>query len=177
MFDIRSVVARSVGYAVTLGVVTAAYGFIVFGVAKFAFGLKFSLGVQIFLSLATGLTGLTFNHFRKIFDRATNRIFYQDAYEPQELFNAVNRVLVSSVDINRLLTSSSEIVNQFIKAEFCSVLLNEVPNERMRVIGTKQLSIGTHDRVILQRMYAHIRRSIVTPENVSWRLCEVPSII
>ena len=102
LFDIRAVVARVLGYGLSLVVLAAAYGFIVFAVAGAVFHLHLSIAVQIFMSAATGLSSLLFARLKQNFDKLTNRLFYQDAYDPQELLDGLNQILVSTYDSQKL---------------------------------------------------------------------------
>ena len=89
LFDIKLIIARSIAYVASLGAFAAVYGFVVFGLAQIFFDFKFPITVQILLSVATGVAALSFHYFKSAFDKTTNRLFYQDAYSAEELFDEV----------------------------------------------------------------------------------------
>lgn len=131
LFDIRLVVARTLGYAFSLAVLSATYGFIVFGIANVIFHLQFSVATQIFLSVATGIAALSFQRIKRFFDKTTNQIFYRDAYDAQELFGQLNHMLVSSLDIKYLMVQSISIIETFLKPDFAVIGLRNGDGQRM----------------------------------------------
>lgn len=137
MFDIRLVLARSMSYATSLVIIATLYGFLVFGFMQAVLHVHFSVADRIYLSFATAIASLAFARFRKEFDRATNRVFYRDAYDPQELFDHLNRALVSVVDLERLLKECTELVAESLKAEYCAIGLHG--SNELRLVGTDNL--------------------------------------
>jgi signal transduction histidine kinase len=161
LFDVRLVIARSLGYATSLLFLSSLYGFIVLGAARIFFGLQISFWQQLLLSIATGLTGLGFQRFRSYFDKITNRLFYQDAYDPRELFDELNKTLVSSLEIDFLMETSVKIISKNLKPRSCFIGLRDgatdyrlfgvtskdaySPKEVARI---RELTIKRHERVI-----------------------------
>jgi signal transduction histidine kinase len=154
LFDIRLIIARSIGYVFSVIVLAAIYGFLVFGVARLAFGLEISLMAQVFLSLATGIAGLSFQRFRKGFDRLTSSVFFRDAYEPQVLFDRLNKVLVSTVDLRYLLKQSSTVVMDGLKIGYCTVILQD--GSGVRMIGTDKTPLDVNK---LDRLFKAVKQS------------------
>ncbi|MCA9324571.1 hypothetical protein KDA23_00680 [Candidatus Saccharibacteria bacterium] len=124
LFDIKLVVARSLAYLLSLAVLAGIYGLVIFGISQTVFNIDISVGAQIFLATSTGILGLAFQPFRRVFDNVTTHIFYQDAYDPQKLFDQLNKVLVSSLDVGYLMRHSSAIISSTLKSEFCVINLN-----------------------------------------------------
>jgi len=141
LFDIRLVVARSLGYILSLVLLACFYGIIVFGLARFVVKLELSLGAQIFLSLVTGFTGLIFQPLHRGFDRFTRTIFYRDAYDPKELFDRLNKTLVSSLDIKFLMKQSVTIIEETVKADFALVGLKD-SNGGQRIFANRRLEFA-----------------------------------
>jgi signal transduction histidine kinase len=151
LFDIRLVVARSMGYVVSVTVLAAAYGLIVFSIANYVFGLHIPLTDQIFLSFATGLAGLLFQRPIKLFDKATNKFFYRDAYDVQELFGGLNKTLVSSLNLDYLLKHVSAILMNNLKSESALFVIKGGEDGQYRVIGTAQ---PNYDRQNIARVHS-----------------------
>lgn len=134
LFDVRLIVARSMGYILTIAVLSGLYGFIVFGLADLLFDLNIPLIAQFFLSLATGFAALSFQAVKRFFDKTTNRFFYQDAYNPELLFDEFNKVLVSTIDLHDLLTRASGVISTHLKAAYCTI---SIPDKAaLRFINT-----------------------------------------
>jgi signal transduction histidine kinase len=166
LFDIRAVVARSLGYLLSISAVAAIYGFIVFGIANLVFGLGISVMAQIFLSAATGFAALIFPYLRTWFDKRTSLLFYQDAYDPQELYTSLNRVLVSSLDIKYLMMQSLSVVVSAIKPDFASVVLTGDENEQ-RVFATRRLSLQHDDFAMLGLLTSRLRHKVILTDELN----------
>ncbi len=121
MFSIRLVAARIVGYGFSVALLAAVYGVIVFTALDTLLNLRFSWWIKLILSAAAALIGLTFHRVQRKFTRLTDRLFFQDNYDPQELFDALNQVLVSNIEIDKLANGSAEVIEQTLKLEYCAV--------------------------------------------------------
>lgn len=142
LLDIKMVIARSLGYilaVISLSILFASIGFVVLN--RFVFEeTPLSLGQQmIFVVMALALAS-TLPRLKRFFDKITDRIFYRDAYDPQELLDALNEVLVSTIDIEDLLRECSDIIEQHLKVSYCLFGLPETEYAPARVFGvhTKQ---------------------------------------
>src|SRR5207244_3913013 len=84
--DVRLIVARTVGYALTIATIAGIYSAILFGILSRFIGTEHVSTAQqfIYILLAVFLA-FTFQPIKKFFDRLSNKIFYRDAYEPQVL--------------------------------------------------------------------------------------------
>ncbi|CAN5409815.1 hypothetical protein BH09PAT4_BH09PAT4_01600 [soil metagenome] len=156
LFDIRLIIARSVGYVGSVAILAALYGFIVFSLTKVVFSLDLSLSVQIFLSLATGVAGLLFQKLNQPFNKLTNQLFYRDAYDPQALFGRLNSMLVTSLDMKYLMTQSVLIIEETIKPDFALVGLGGI-GEEQRVFARKKLSFPKEEVERVKRLTGLMR--------------------
>ena len=161
LFDVRLVVARTLGYASSLLLLSLLYGVVIFGAANVIFGLHFSLASQAFLSMATSFLALVFGQFRKQFDRITNRVFYRDSYEPQELFDNLNKVLVSTVNLKILLRQSSHILANSLKSTYCFVGLRETETSSRRIIGTDTFDFKEADVELVRNLTLHVHETVI----------------
>ena len=136
LFDIRLVIARSLGYLGALLLMTIVYSVLVLGVTKFVFDLKLSFAEQAFLAAATGMVGLTFQRLKTIFNRATNKLFYRDAYDPQEFLERFNKTLVTTYELNTLLKKSAQIIEEILRPTYCVFVVNETADTARRIISS-----------------------------------------
>lgn len=167
LFDIRLVLARSLAYAFTLSILASLYGFVIFGIAKTVFGLNIDLVAQIVLSIVTAIVGLSFQRIKMAFDKLSTRIFYHDAYEPQELFDQLNKVLVSTVDLNHLMRQTSTVIAQTLKADYCAIGLAHETWPSVRIIGSKEVRFSEHDIAATRRITPHIHKSVIDADSLS----------
>lgn len=164
MFDIKLVLARSLSYITSIALLSAIYGFLVFGVAGLLFRLHLNVQTQLYLSITTGMVGLSFSRLRKVFDKLTNRLFYRDAYEPQELFDNLNKILVSTVDLDRLLKKTTSLLAESLKAEYCVVGLKEGDSQNNRIVGTQSVNFSAEDITTTRRVTPLMRKSVIATD-------------
>lgn len=120
LFDIRFAVARGVVYVLSLGFLGLIYGLPVFAASAILTSAGIELGVVerwLYIGFAL-VTALLFPKIRDYFSRLTNRIFYQDTYEPQSLLNDLNSSLVSLLDLEPIIKNTALLLEHYIKPEF-----------------------------------------------------------
>lgn len=116
LFDISSFIARSTGYVFTIICISLLYSFIILFVGSSVFGFQGGQLLQNIFYIVTALfIAFSLPSIKQFFDRLTNRIFYQDAYEPQTLLNDLNSQLVSTLDVNVILQQTSLLISHYIK--------------------------------------------------------------
>ncbi len=112
LFDIRAVVARSVTYVLTIGVIAILYSLIAFQLTgRFVDSLSHGWRDAIYVVL-TVILAFTFSPLRRFFERISNRIFYRDRYDSQELVNEIGRILASEIDLDKV---SSRVLHELSK--------------------------------------------------------------
>jgi signal transduction histidine kinase len=137
LLDIRLVVARTLTYVLSLVSLAVIFASLTFGVTNFLLAND-SLNSNIVRGVYTALAivlAFVFPPLKRFFDRLTSRIFYQDAYDAQELFDHLNRALVSTLDIVKLSRETTWLIADSMKAEFCYIGLHDA-NNRLRIIGS-----------------------------------------
>ena len=167
LFDIRLVVARTIGYILSIGVLALVYGVLAFSIIDgFIFTDTTSTTVKraTFTMLAV-ILAISYQPLKKRFDKITNKIFYRDAYDSQELLDNLNRFLVSTLDINKLLKNSAEIMNQAIRAEYIVFGIKQIEGSPQRIIGTKDLHFSKEDIEQVRKITPLFRKkSIIADE-------------
>lgn len=135
MFDIRLVIARSIGYVLSLAFLVTVYALIVFGLGGLVFGVHFSLGSQVYLLAVAAIAGLCFARLKRVFDRTTMRLFYHDAYDAQDLYDRLNQILVSTLETGKLLNDTSELLKSTFKSDFVVIGLKETESRPQQIVG------------------------------------------
>ncbi len=138
LFDIRLVVARTIAYIGALSAIVLIYGIVVVSVLSSIFNLQLSLPAQAFISLTTGFAAFAFGGLKKWFDNLSNRFFYRDAYDSQDLYNELNQMFISTLNLEKLLHGLSTILKNYIKTDLCAVELYENNDRLLRIIGIPQ---------------------------------------
>ncbi len=144
LFDIRLIVARSLGYILTLGTLVGVYVLTIFGLSSTVLGTGELTGVQQALYIvATLIFGFSLQPLKKFFDRLTNRLFYRDAYDAQELLDKLNKVLVGNIDLDVLLKETADLIAVTLKAEFAAFIIRETPGTSRRASFSRIVQIDT----------------------------------
>ena len=158
--DIRLIVARLLGYTAAVLLIATAYGFLVLGLLRGLFGIHLAVGYQVVLAASTAIAALLFQRLKQFFDKVTSRLFYQDAYDAQDLFNNLNQSLVASLEVKGLLEGALNIIDSYLKAEFTVVALQHPDTHKPMIIGVNSEKIAhlkaIHPRQMLQKEYAPV---------------------
>src|SRR5690606_291040 len=104
LLNVKLIVIRSLAYILTLLTIVSGYVLVVFGVVGELFGFSdVSRSQEILYIVVTLIFGFSLSPLKRFFDRLTNRLFYQDAYDPQVLLDGLNKVLVGNIDLDVIL--------------------------------------------------------------------------
>ncbi|HVC36020.1 MAG TPA: ATP-binding protein [Candidatus Dormibacteraeota bacterium] len=124
LFDIRAAVARSVAYLLILGSMALTYGIFIFGVVNIFFQgpshefLRQLLSVILVMPLV-----LSFQSIKKFFDHITNRLFFKDAYDTQDVLDKLGNIAVSEIDLYKILKDTRNVLSQALKSTFIEFVL------------------------------------------------------
>jgi signal transduction histidine kinase len=92
------------------------------------------------------VAAVLFPILKKFFDRLTNRLFYRDAYDPQELLNTLNKVLVSTTNLSRLSDGITATLKASFKADYCAVILIDPKTSLVsHVVGAAEQKFSAAD--------------------------------
>ena len=166
MFDVRTFIVRSIAYILSLTVLASLFGVVVFGTAKELFNLQLSFVVQVYISFGTALAALAFSRLKSFFDRVSNRLFYQDAYDTQTLLDTLNRHLVANTNIEQLLRRSAAIIGDNFKAEFCYFGINASDHLPQRVIGGGRRWVSPEDIGFMRSLTAQLKHKIIVTDEL-----------
>ena len=124
LLDIRLIVARSLTYALLLAVVVIFYGIIIFGIgSKILPSSQLNLFERLFYVTFAILMALSYQPLKKFFDKITNKFFFQDVYNTQEVLDNVSSVIVGSVDPHKIQRGALNALSTAMRPTFMSFLL------------------------------------------------------
>ena len=148
LFNVRLVVARSITFTILLAVVGVIYTAVLLGISgavlKSERGFGWDSVVEIALTL---VIAFSFQGLRRFVERVTNGIFYRDHYDSQEVLNNFSKILVSELDLDRILKRSLQTLTDSVHIQYA------------------QLVVFNHDRVYrIDHVGPVPRRLMIAPE-------------
>lgn len=165
--NFRQIVARAVAYLLSITTLALVYGVIAFSIADQVIERFNASGIfrQSVYTILAVVLAFTFQPLKRFFDKWSNKLFYRDAYDSQELLNNLNNVLVGTIELEKLLTNSSQIINSTIKSEFCVFGIKEIGKSPQRILGTVDKEFTTTDISDVRKITPSLRvKTIITDE-------------
>jgi len=135
LLDVKAFVFRALIYFVTTILLATAYVAPVIWALLKIFDLEFVWGQFILATLIGTLAATYYHSLRQSFNRLTANIFFRDSYNPTELLSSLNKNLASIIELNTLIRTSANIIEKYIKPDFCVFALPTYGSERLRLIG------------------------------------------
>lgn len=126
--DIRLVVARSVAYSLLIGTLAMLYAGAVFGVSFLFFPGVTATSAQtgVYAALAI-LLAFTFQPLRHFFEKLTDRVFFRDRYDTQEVLNKVGKVLTAELHLENILNRTLKILSEELRIGRAQFIVFEGP--------------------------------------------------
>lgn len=157
LFDIRLVVARAVGYVFTLATVSAIFIAPTLLLTITFLHTPLPLKTIVSLVVITIIVATLFQYLKNKFNKVTNKFFYRDYYDIQDVLDELGNLLVRSVDPDEILANSSSILSKAAKPmSFRYLLINEYEKYKVddeKIIKT--LSRVKSNIVILDEYDSH----------------------
>ncbi len=165
LFNIRLIIARSIGYILSILTLGLAYGAVVFLVINNFVLDSASRTMQEFVFTATAIAmAFTFQSIKLFFDRITRRIFYRDAYDTQAFLDRLNNVLVENIEINKLLTEVTKVIEDNLKASFTLFSIRETSYFDRRIISDSSIGITEDDIRVINKQAIHMREKVIVSD-------------
>lgn len=117
--DIRPVVARAAAYVLAISAITTVFIGIVFLATVTIISPEEAGNVlrpQYFIAVL--LTALAFHPFLRFFNRLTDKIFFRDAYDPQQVLDRLGSLLAETVDLDVVKAGSRKILADALRPQF-----------------------------------------------------------
>lgn len=136
LFDIRLIVAKTVAYALSLALLSTIFVTTSLLLGSLLLPGNVSSDTIIFFAVASVIVALAFQPIKRYFDKISNSIFYRDAYLPQDVLNKVNSALVNTVDLEKLLSATGEIIEKELKVSFAEFYLDPKASIEFHLAGS-----------------------------------------
>ena len=116
LFDIRPIIARSAAYILLLASLSGIFALSLFTLTAIFFNNQpVSGNVKIVYILIALVAAFFLQPLKRFFDKITNKLFFRDYYEPQEVLDEISSFLVGTVDIHLIERQSSHILMDSLK--------------------------------------------------------------
>lgn len=143
LMDIRMVVARSVAFMVLLATIGLFYTFTMIWLEKIVFPHNegsLSPGQIIFRIVLTLFVIFTFQPLKKWITKRTDKIFFKQTYDPDELLEELSRTMGSSIVLIELLYKVLNILTEEMKVSrgFFVILKDEKTIDTTQGVGYKR---------------------------------------
>ncbi|TXG76924.1 hypothetical protein E6P97_02630, partial [Patescibacteria group bacterium] len=178
LFDIRSVIARSVVYALLLPVLILVYSLIIFGTTSILLQgtNQISIGQQLIYITTAIFMALSYQNAKRWFDKVTNKIFFRDTYVTQKVLDSVSSIIVGNVDPLKIQKGSLGALYGALRPTYITFLLSS-SNERLKQGGLIGQSWSVHDPVVLATALRQVAKKAVIYDEVDDKRAKLRHIL
>jgi len=160
MFDIKRAAIRSVTYSLVLLTLSALYFLMAFLISRLFDGTFVSAG-QAVSGVAISLTlALVFQPIKRFFDKITDKVFYKNEYNSDTFFGTLNRTLVSTTNLKKLLERTAEEIARTLKSEQVFFFINGQTDRHFQTGTDHHVKLPMADAREL-RVYLETNRHII----------------
>ncbi len=125
LFDIRAYAVRAVAYSTTFASVALFYIAVSFFVTAHLLGTRLKIGTVVYLTAVTGLVAVLFQPIHAFFNRLTNRLFFREYYDPQDVLDRLSDLLARTIDLTRLQQACKQIIVEALNVNSLEYWLEE----------------------------------------------------
>lgn len=153
LFNVRLVLARSIGYILTVAGVALLYGLAALVVlSQIVFNdSSIGPGQQVAYAVLAAILAFTFHPMQRVIQRQTNKLFYRDAYDPAVVIDQLNRTLVANIELETMLKKAAEVVQSNLKTEFCVFAVLD-SDDKPVIVGTTQKEYPKEDVALVRSL-------------------------
>lgn len=124
LFDIKFAVTRSIAYLLIIATMISLFSVGLFGIIDVVFrGHQNEFLRQVLSIILVTPLALSFQSIKRFFDRITNKLFYRDSYDLQEVLDNIGNVVVSEINLHNILNNTRKILSDALKSSFIEFIL------------------------------------------------------
>lgn len=123
LFDIRLIIARTLAYVLTLSLLLLAYAVISVSVVTHFLHSSMSFHQELVHLFSALFLGITFQPVKNFFDRLTDKLFFRRAYDTQHVLDELSGVIVSEVELAKLLKNALLTLEDALKPAYIAAVL------------------------------------------------------
>jgi signal transduction histidine kinase len=106
--DIRLMMARVIGYALLVIIMSLAYGSAILFSAKYLFQISLQYTQIIILTAISLFISLTLKPLRNVIEKITKNVFYKGHYDTDQLIYQITQIVATNIELNKL---TNEVLN------------------------------------------------------------------
>lgn len=160
LFNIRAVVARSAGYVFSLILLVIVYAGSVTLISSWILGDSIARDQLVAFSVVSVFVAILYRPVSKVFNKITNRLFYRDAYDAQTFIDELNKVLVSTIHVDKMLTKSAQLISSTLKTELAVFVLKHHGNQPI-ALGVQGVRFNVAAAKKAQQLANHVVDSVI----------------
>ncbi len=162
LFDIRILVARTISHSLLVLILGFLYSFSLFVVGSWLFSVNSTTSGLIYSTALALILAYTFHPLRKTLEETTDNIFYKGGYETEDVLKKLNKLLVSTYLVKKLLNNILIEIKNTIKLEKIEIVLirNNHIELHLSQGKNKETSSLTYKDTLLLKKYADVKEII-----------------
>jgi signal transduction histidine kinase len=128
-----------VAYILTFSLVIIVYSIVAYSVGQ-VFGFnkgELTGAARIFYVSLAVFTAVVFQPIKRYFDRITDRIFFRDSYDTQEVLDKLGSVIVAEINLEKILSGTRLALEEPLKSTFIEFIL--IREHRPELVSPKFL--------------------------------------
>ncbi len=167
LFDIKLAVAKSIAYVLTLSIVAILYIVPLVVLTKYVTHIHLTKSSIAILVIVTFIAAVIFWPLSRAFGKLSNRIFYRDYYDIQDVLDRLGKLLVGSVDSEEIKAQGKHILTEAINPTYFDYLLPAEKSEHESYELFKALIASRMDLIILDELSDDIQiKQIMMKNNI-----------
>lgn len=146
--DVRMIAARSLAYSMLISIFVFVYAFAVLVVQRLLLSnvAEVSIFQWIIMVSLSVVMAVTFNPLRVWITRITDKIFFKNQYDTDQLLNSVSQIMSTSVELAEILERTIQTLGEEMKsARVLAVIFSEKRIIELRSIGYDGLKLELSD--------------------------------
>ena len=168
LFDLKLIIARAIGYILSLGSFVSLYILTLYLFTQKIFeDTNPLIKDQLVPLLGALILALSYPKFKRFFDKLTNKIFYQDAYDPQAFLDELNKAIAKDIELKILLRQVTEVIQRNLKAELCVVEIMDSEYRQGRAIGAGAMLLNKANSQIIFESIEKSAEKILVADSLS----------
>jgi signal transduction histidine kinase len=168
LFDLRLIAVRSVGYVVALGLIAVIYAVVSTQITTSINNAHRSSALTTTLNtLLIIIVVLAYGPTKKFLERLTNKLFYRDAYDPQEFLDRLNQTIIDTIELNVLLRQAAKVIEENLKCEYVTFIIADKSSRKLRLIGSDGAMSDDQKGVDLYEMLTQIGHKMVVYDQLA----------
>lgn len=154
LLDIKVIAKRTIVYSVLLLTTLTFYAILILLSQRF---FQNTVGFTLSVVIGALLMALGFEPLRRFFQKITERFFFKNEQNPQELLAQLVEVLSSIVDLQKMLASVTDLITNFFKLQRIAILLEDEGTHIYSVLVHKGFRLGSYQSLSFDREHPFIR--------------------